>query len=154
MGAPKGNLYALGNNGGRPPKYDDPKELEAKIEEYFDYIQGEEGEETYINDQGIEVFKWKREPERPTVTGLALFIGFSHKGTLYEYAKKEEFKDSIKRALSLVERSYEFMLDSKTYGGAIFALKNMGWKDKVEQEHSFPSGNVTIQSEGKRPETD
>ena len=37
MAAPKGNLFALGAGGGRPPKYDDPAVLEQKIAEYLEY---------------------------------------------------------------------------------------------------------------------
>jgi hypothetical protein len=34
--APKGNKNALGNEGGRPPLYSSPKELEERITEYFE----------------------------------------------------------------------------------------------------------------------
>jgi hypothetical protein len=33
----KGNLFSLGNTGGRPPKYDDPAVMEKKIAEYLDW---------------------------------------------------------------------------------------------------------------------
>lgn len=122
MAAPKGNKYALGNNGGRPPKYKDAKELEEQIEAYFISIYDEENEE------------WSR---RPMITDLALFLGFADKMSLYEYAKKEEFTYSIKRALSIVESEYENMLESKASTGAIFALKNMRWKDKTEVDQTI-----------------
>lgn len=111
MGAPKGNQYALGNTGGKPPKFKDPKELENKISEYFEYVN-------------------QTEDEIITIVGLALFLGFADKKSLYDYVKKKEFSYSIKRALSIVEKNYEKRLSNQTCTGAIFALKNMGWEDR------------------------
>jgi len=131
MAAPKGNKYAIGNNGGRPRLFTDPKKLEKKVIEYFDYIQGEEGD-TITNKLGEQVKTWIREPESPTVTGLALFLGFADRTTLYEYRDREEFSFIIKRAISIVENHHEHRLGSTTPTGSIFALKNMGWKDRQE----------------------
>ena len=122
MAAPKGNKYALGNNGGRPPKYKTAKELEEQIEAYFISIYDEENEE------------WS---QRPMIVDLALFLGFADKMSLYEYAKNQEFTYPIKRALSIVESEYENMLASKASTGAIFALKNMKWKDKTEVDQTI-----------------
>lgn len=139
MAAPKGNKFALGlTNSGRPPTYDKPEKLYDKIIEYFDYIQGEYKEvdsgDKDKDDNAIMIIEVVREPEPLTIIGLSIYLGFSSKGTLYEYAKKKEFSDYIKRALSFVEQKYEEMLMSKSCTGAIFALKNMGWKDKVTTE--------------------
>lgn len=143
MAAAVGNKYAVGNNGGRPPMYETPEELEAKIIEYFTWIEGEKHTEQRswedkktgeVKTGDIEV--WDRHPERPTITGLALFTGFDNKKSLYDYAKKEEFSYSIKRALSIVEQEYEYALFGQSPTGAIFALKNMGWIDKVESTNT------------------
>jgi hypothetical protein len=108
--APKGNKYALGlTNNGRPPKYDNPDELANKINEYFESLLNEEGDDF---------------EKRPTVSGLGLYLGFMSRSNFDEYAKKEDFKYIIKRAKYLVESSYEEMLLSKASTGAIFALKN------------------------------
>jgi len=119
MAAPKGNRFALFNNGGRPPFYDSAEELGAKIQEYFDSFFTEvEGVQTMIG--------------RPTVTGLTLFLGFIDKKSLRDYKAKEEFSPLIKKALTVVEMNYEEMLGDKSCTGAIFALKNMGWMDRSE----------------------
>lgn len=112
MAAEKGNKYALGNSGGRPPIYNDPIILYDKCVDFFEYC--------------IE------SKEKATITGLALFLGFCSRGTLNEYAKKDKFSDIIKRAMLTVENSYE------QSGGTIdiFALKNMGWSDKSEVDHT------------------
>lgn len=99
---------------GRPLIYNDPLELAAQCEAYF----------AYCEEKG----------ERPMITGLCLFLGFEDKTTLYDYRDRPEFSHPIKRALLRVESAYEQRLDGTTVTGSIFALKNMGWKDKTESE--------------------
>lgn len=117
MAAPKHNLYALGNNGGRPLKFETPEAFDQKAKEYFDWCI-ENKHEISIN-------------------GLALFMGFYDKTGLKNYLEYDEFLPYIKRALTTVENSYELDLRTFKFGGAVFALKNMGWTDvttqKVEQ---------------------
>lgn len=144
MSAPIGNKNALGNEGGRPPIYDkdspdDVKRVFDLCEEYFEYIKGEykEDEFEYEPDK-FEIRKeYIRNAEPPTVTGLTLFLGFEAKSTLYEYAKKLEFSNPIKRALLKIEQYHEIatsMGDKCT--GNIFILKNFGWKDTIDTNHS------------------
>jgi hypothetical protein len=123
MAAPKGNKFALGNQGGRPPKYDNPIELEAKCIEYFTKC---------IEDE-----------EKATITGLTLFLGFCERSSLDNYARKEEFSHLIKRAKLTVENSYE--LSGSTFD--MFALKNMGWKDKTEVESTNINYNAEVTKE-------
>lgn len=74
---------------------------------------------------------------KATVTGLTLFLGFCSRASLDDYEKRsEEFSYIIKRAKLAVENSYEM----SGLAFDIFALKNMGWKDKTETEHS---GEIT-----------
>jgi hypothetical protein len=125
MAAPKINYFTLGNNGGRPRIYKTPEDLERKCIEYFDFC---------ITDKQII-----------TITGLCLFLGI-HRDTLNGWRKeKNEFSDIINRAMQSVEIAYETKLDTFTFGGAIFALKNINkeyWKDKTEQEVSQTITNV------------
>lgn len=141
MAAPKGNKYAVGANNGRPPKYKTAKELIKKCDEYFTYIEGESHtEKVKLRDketgriEEVEHEVWDRHPEPPTVTGLALFLGFASKQSLYDYNSKEDFSYPIKRSLMLVENYHEKALGDKNPTGHIFALKNKGWSDKVEIE--------------------
>lgn len=134
MSAPKGNKYALGlTDTGRPRIYETVEALDVRINEYFEYIKGNEDE--------------AREPEPPTVTGLTLHLGFCNKSTLYDYAKRKEFSNSIKRALTLVEQSYEYNLYSKQATGSIFALKNMGWKDQKHHDHTTDGESLNMSPE-------
>lgn len=117
MGAAKGNKNALGNEGGRPPYYDasKPEDIER------------------LNDKCKTYFDTLKENQPPTVTGLSLHLGFDTKTTLYEYAKKVEFSNSIKRALTSIEQYHE---EATAFGdkctGNIFVLKNFGWRDTTD----------------------
>jgi hypothetical protein len=108
------------SNAGRPPIYNELEEMLPVLEAWEQRIAG---------------------GEKPTVTGLTLALGFADKSTLYDYSKNEKFSHSIKRALLIVENGYEQALRENAPTGSIFALKNMGWKDKSEVEQS---GNLSI----------
>ncbi len=100
---------------GRPPIYEKLEDMLPKLEEWeFSVKFG----------------------EKPTITGLCLALDFDSKDTLYAYRDKEEFSYSIKKALLIVENGYEKALRENAPTGSIFALKNMGWKDKSEVEQS------------------
>jgi hypothetical protein len=101
---------------GRPPIYNSVEEIMPLLEAWAERIKSKE--------------------EVPTVTGLTLALGFADKSTLYDYAKKEEFSHPIKRALTIVELGYETALKDSNAAGSIFALKNMGWKDKSDLNHT------------------
>ncbi|MFC6998050.1 terminase small subunit [Rufibacter roseus] len=140
MAAPKKNKNAVGNEGGRPPIFASPKELQSKIDEYFEYIKGDlkEERETINSKTGATqyILIWNREPEPATITGLALFLGFADRQSLNDYEEKIEFSFMIKKARTRVENGYEKALHAQSPTGAIFALKNMGWNDKQQVEHS------------------
>jgi len=78
--------------------------------------------------------------EKITITGLALFLGFDSRQSLYDYKEKKAFSYIIKNAMLTVENSYE----SKGTNFDIFALKNMGWTDKQEIDHTTKGNEVNI----------
>lgn len=98
---------------GRPPIFEDAGSLQGAIDAYFEATDF----------------------SKITLTGLAYDLGFESRQSLYDYEKREEFSYIIKRARLFIESAYETKLSGKEVGGAIFALKNMGWKDKQEVEH-------------------
>lgn len=123
MAAAPGNKNALGNNGGRPPYYDasKPEDIETVTELC----------KTYFEILISETFG-----KPPTVTGLALHLGFDCKNTLYDYAKKIEFSNPIKRALTTIEQYHEEMAaGGDKCVGNIFVLKNFGWRDTMDLNH-------------------
>ena len=98
--------------------YSDPGVLEAEIQEYF----ASDG--------------------KKTITGLAYHLGFESRQSLYDYEKDGQFSYIIKRARLRVEVGYEENLTNPdiSAAGSIFALKNMGWKDKVETGFTDSNG--------------
>ena len=125
------------NPGGRPPKYTDPEVLESKINEYFQGCQrkpattkGKNGEEVILTDKsGKPVFDQKI----PTTAGLAHFLGYSDRQSLYDLKKHEKFSCSIKRAILAIEEYHEQRLGmGDRCTGSIFWMKNHGWKDRQE----------------------
>lgn len=122
--------------GGRPPKYKSKKELQEKIEAYFAECEGKtvkyENGEPVLDKYGQPVFVNKRPP---TITGLALALGFTSRQALLNYEAKDEFVDTILRAKARVEQyTEERLFDKEGANGAKFSLTNNfeGWKDKKE----------------------
>lgn len=130
---------------GRPTKYKTKEEIEEKIEEYFRECEGEpmlDGEEKQmVNKYGYPCYI--KEPKPPTVTGLALALGFTNRLDLLRYQGKKEFCDTITRAKSRVEEYAERRLfDRDGSNGAQFSLRNnfQGWnpeKDKSETRETI-----------------
>lgn len=119
---------------GRPPKYTSKEEIEGLIEDYFNSCKGEllkdnEGE-PILNKWGNPVIINQRPP---TVTGLALALGFSTRQGLLNYQGKKEFLDTITRAKAMVEQyTEERLFDRDGVNGARFSLTNnfSGWGEK------------------------
>ena len=130
---------------GRPPKFQDPDELEKKIADYF--------EDCDKNDKPY------------TVTGLAYSIGISvqqlrnYKTAVDDIRFLTQLDDDVKAQLSLiVKRAYQMcemyaekhLLDTKCNKspvGYIFALKNFqgDFVDKTEVEQTNKSIEVTLE---------
>lgn len=138
MSAPIGNTFAKGAASGRPAAYKSSKVMFNKVVAYLKWIQGEK-KKTKGKKPAIDDGEWIRIPEPITITGLCLFLGFDSRQSFYDYEKREEFSYIIKKIRLLVENRYELALGTKEVTGAIFALKNMGWRDKVE--HTGGSGD-------------
>lgn len=125
-------------NVGRPPKYKNVEEIEDKIEQYFESCEGE----PLTDDEGNQVFNkygypcWIKPPKPPTVTGLALALGFCCRRDLLNYQGKKEFCNTITRAKSRVEEYTESRLfDRDGSNGAQFSLRNnfRGWNGEQEK---------------------
>mgnify|MGYP000947792118 FL=1 len=127
---------------GRPPLFSSPNDFNKKVEEYFTYIKGKK-----------KGSNWLRQPEPATITGLILYLGFSHREALADYEKKKGFSDIVKRARLRVEFEYEKKLSAQAPAGSIFALKNMGWKDKTEVESSGQLGITWKEEKTYAPES-
>ncbi len=130
----------------RPLKYKTVDELQAAIDEYFKACEGR----PLLDDKGQPVLlkglPVMLDVTPPTVTGLALALGFAGRQALLNYQGRKQFKDAITRAKSRCEAYAEGRLyDREGAHGAQFSLRcNFGWNDKAEQTES---GGVVIQDD-------
>jgi hypothetical protein len=83
------------------------------------------------------------------LTGLIRAVGLSSRSALDEYERREGFLYSVKKAKLRCEEDYEKCLRSVSPSGAIFALKNFGWKD-LQQQSVELSGGVDMSVQIKR----
>ena len=148
---------------GRPPKYEHKEEIEGLIEEYFKKCEGEilkdEEGEVIFDKFGNPVIVGARPP---TVTGLALALGFSTRLSLLNYQGKKEFMNTITRAKSMVEAyAEERLFDKDGSNGARFSLINnfRGWTEKPqtdldEQEQEERIQGLKLDNAVKRQQVD
>lgn len=142
---------------GRPPKYKRVEEIEDKIEKYFESREGE----PLLDDDGNQVVNkygypcWIKPPKPPTVTGLALALGFCCRRDLLNYQGKKEFCNTITRAKSRVEEYTESRLfDRDGSNGAQFSLRNnfKGWNIDNEQKLEIELLKLESQIKDSQPE--
>lgn len=94
-------------------------------------------------ERGYAYFAQCKLEESPIlITGLALALGLSGREALSEYGRREEFSATVKELKSVCENYAESRIYGNNPTGAIFALKNYGWTDKIQQEHSGPDGGA------------
>lgn len=145
----------MGKQVGRPPIYKTVNEIEGKIDAYFKECEGEilkdDNGKTVLNKFGNPVVI-NRKP--PTVTGLALALGFTSRLDLLRYQGKEEFCNTITRAKARVEQyAEERLFDRDGSNGAQFSLRNnfKGW-DADKKNDDSGDGKITIVNNIPRPE--
>ena len=109
---------------GQPPVYNNPQEMWDKAMEYFDSVQ------------------------KPAITRLCLHLGFESRQSFYDYQKRPGFSYTIKRLRMMIEAEYEELVTDRDHAtaGVIFALKNLGWSDKQEIDHTS-GGEKIVQSD-------
>ena len=106
---------------GQPPIFESPEQMTETANEYF----------TKCEANGV----------RPGIAKLCYELGFASRQSFYDYEEIPEFSYTIKRLRLWVEGGYEERLQENNPTGAIFALKNMGWRDKVETGITDKDGN-------------
>lgn len=139
---------------GRPPKYKCKEEIEEKIEQYFKECEGH----PLTDDKGNQVYnKWGYpviiDKRPPTVTGLALALGFTNRLSLLHYQGKKEFVNTITRAKARVEQyAEERLFDKDGTSGAQFSLRNnfKGW-DADKKDNEPDAGGIVIVNNIPRP---
>ena len=138
--------------------YQSPEEMQSLIDDYFDSCKGhtlmvtdpDTGEEVpYLNKYGNPVVM---DAKPPTVTGLALALGFVSRQALLNYQHRPEYEKIVTIAKSRVEEYTESRLfDKDGANGAKFSLINnfAGWKEKQDvnvggQEENALEVNIKV----------
>ena len=132
----KGNLFALGNTGGRPPIFETAQEVSDKIAEYIEYEDSLKRPDSYSKG-GKGIY---------TLSGASLFLGFQSVTSMYAYEKKNtEFMYVLHRYRNFLTHWNEQKLYwGGTFAGAQFWLKNFGgYKDEATQ-NQHQTGDVSI----------
>lgn len=123
-------------SGGRPLKFETVEDLQYRIDLYFlackahqyddaDMLNGLNDEDLLIINSIDDVF--------PSVTGLALAVGFASRSSLTDYGEKDAFSSTVKKAKLRVENAIEQRLFHNNATGSIFNLKNnFDWKDSQD----------------------
>ena len=137
----------------RPAIYNTIEELELSIDDYFNIFTLEENI-IYLQDKQWNMTWWDFK-RVPSVTWLALHLGFKSRQSLIDYDWRAEYSDTIKKAKLFVENfNEERLLQWKGYWPWImFNLKNnFDWKDKSEVDNINKNVdlNDTLTDEQKR----
>ena len=139
--------------GGRPCKFGDLAELQSAIDAYFDscyanvIVKDKDGHACIDEDGNITREMQQVEPF--TITGLALALDTSREvlmdiETQTSAGYSKEFSDTIKRAkLRCQQFAESHMFTARNPAGAIFALKNYGWRDIQDINHNI-GGDLNI----------
>lgn len=125
------------NSRGRPPKFTSPEDMQLKIDAYF--AKCDARTVTRVAKDGT-VFT-ESNPEPYTMSGLAYALDMD-RASLVNYAHKDDFFDTVKKARMKVQVDVERrLMEGQNQTGAIFNLKNnFNWKDKQENEFTGPDG--------------
>lgn len=122
---------------GRPPKYVTAEQMQAVIDRYFEDCKGE----PIIGDDGMPILDKFGQPfiihqRPPTVTGLALALGFTSRQALLNYQAKKEFVDTVTRAKARIEAyAEERLFDRDGQRGAEFSLRyNFRWVNDEKKD--------------------
>jgi len=133
-----------------PKKFKTAAELEVAIQ---NYIENPINVKIVVDEKGVET-----EVPIYTITGLALSLGYADRMSIYDWKYKinDENEENRKmaelmiKASKFVESNYESNLQTNHATGSIFALKNMGWKDNQDHNHT---GNIVVGYEYKNKDT-
>ena len=129
------------------PRFKSEREIRNKVEAYFKERSGEmltgENGEPVMDKQGRPVMLGARPP---TVTGLALALGFTHREGLLRYPDDAPFARAVRRARMRAEDHLEGQLmDKDKFQGAKFNLAcSFGWPTGERTEGEEESGHGVV----------
>lgn len=135
------------NHPGQPAYYDSPEEMQIIIDKFFNDCEGK----PLFDDEGNAVLNRNGDPvmigkRPPTVTGLALALGFHSRQSLINYSNKDQFLDTITEAKLRIQDYVETRLfDKEGSNGAKFSLSNnFGWIDRQVVDNNNNNHNTSL----------
>ena len=141
--------------GGAPRKWKSVSAMQKAIDAYFEACKGK----PIIGDDDLPVCDKYGKPfiinaKPPTITGLALALGFTGRQALLDYQARPEFADTVTRAKSRCEEYAESRLyDKDGANGAKFSLGcNFGWRAAEERTETQVGGIVLLPAVMQAPE--
>lgn len=142
MAAPKNDKPFQEEYAHRPLKFKTADELEAKIQEYFDWCDNRI--KTFYSDKTNQEVTYNN-PAPYTMSGLAFFLDVDRR-TLVNYSKREPYFPLIARARARIEQDLETrMYESRTPQGLMFGMKNnFTW---IDESKSTIEANVKSKTE-------
>lgn len=120
-----GNLWWMHSDRGLEPEYSDPEVMKKEIGDYLTYEE-------------------KTSKGKYTISGLALYLGFASRQSMYDYEKKSPaFSYIINRYKLFLKHYHEQKLTwAGSFQGSFVWLKNFGdYKDEITQNQNV--NNVT-----------
>lgn len=128
------------------PFYETADMMVNRINMYFDRIN--KGEALDITPV------LKLQEDKPTITGLTLFLGFSSVSAFKSYAtRSDEFAEAVAYGYLMIENHYEHLLQTEklTKAGEV-GLRRVGeWRDSIDLALSGNSAhNIFIQEAVKK----
>lgn len=160
--------------GWRPLKFENPKELENLLNDYFDSITIDEPrthsvfDKTWIDKDWNEysIFKtvptlnnlWEQIIDKtyisiPSILWMCEYLDI-HRSTLIEYEIKKEFSNTIKKAKQRIEQyNSDELFRDKNVTGIIFNLKNNFWwvdKQEIDNTNTNIDATESLNDEQKR----
>lgn len=131
-------------------KYASPETLAFVIEEYFNTCDLKPIMYMDSNDREVPLLDSKGNPvmasNPPTVSGLARYLGFKSRQSMYDYEHSDdECAGEISAAKLRIEEYHEKILTTKERcTGSIFWLKNHNWKDERTLSGGSPFAVVNV----------
>jgi hypothetical protein len=124
MAAPRGNLFAIGNTGGRPPLFTNHEDLASKIAAYLDWEDENRGNDAKGVGKGLY-----------TISGCALFLGFASRQSFYDLEKRDEFSYIMQRfKLFMTHWNEQKLYYMGTFPGSKLWLTNFaGYTEETTQ---------------------
>jgi hypothetical protein len=124
---------------GQPAYYKNKEEMQDRVDLYFFACEYNKNPNdnllANLPDAAKKIVK-EVDNRRPTVTGLALALGFTSRQALLHYQATDNFFDTVTKAKARIEAYVEEQLFEGHANGAKFSLTNnfKDWEDKKSQD--------------------